>query len=178
MKDFIRQLKPSCFEDLIAVLSLFRPAPIYSGMVDDFIKRKHGHGKIVYELPQLEPILKNTYGVMIYHEQVLEIMQAIAGYSLGEADLLRRKFVKLSIPAHAIEKEQFLAGAQKQGISARTATSIFYRTAKYAEFCFLKAHATAYAMIGYQSAYLKAHYPEEFKKAFRSHRKLVVDIGP
>lgn len=167
MKKFIRQLKPNCFEDLIALSSLYRPGPILSGMVDDFIKRKHGHRKIIYERPQLVPILKCTYGAMIYHEQVMEIIQAIAGYSLGEADLLRRKFVTLSIPAFSIEKERFLAGAQKQGISARTATIILNRMAKYAEFCFLKAHATAYALISYQSAYLKAHYPEEFEKALR-----------
>lgn len=168
IRDFIMQLKPNCFEDLIAILSLYRPTPLMAGMTDDVIKRKHGQNKTVYGLPQLVPILKDTYGAMIYHEQVLEIIKAVAGYSLGEADLLRLNFVKLSIPAYSIEKERFLAGAQKQGISARTATIIFNRTAKYAEFCFLKAHATAYAMISYQSAYLKAHYPEEFAMVCRS----------
>ena len=167
MKDFIRQFKPNCFEDLIAVISLFRPVPIESGMAHDVIERKHGHRKIVYELPQLEPILKDTYGVTIYQEQFLEIFGTIGGYSLGEADLLRRGLIKMDAAALSINKNRFLAGTKKQGICADTAEIIFDRMALYGEHYFLKAHATAYAMVSYQSAYLKAHYPDEFRSAFR-----------
>jgi DNA polymerase III alpha subunit len=170
MKDFIRQFKPNCFEDLIAVISLFRPVPIESGMAHDVIERKHGHRKIVYELPQLEPILKDTYGVTIYQEQFLEIFRAIGGYTLGEADLLRRGLIKMGAAELSINKKRFLAGAKKQGICAETAKTIFDRMALYGEHYFLKAHATAYAMVSYQSAYLKAHYPEEFKTAFGHSR--------
>ena len=158
MNDFIRQLKPNCFEDLIAAISLFRPVPIETGMVHDVIDRKGGHRKIVYELPQLEPILKDTYGVTIYQEQFLEIFHTIGGYSLGEADLLRRGLIKMGAAELSINKKRFLAGAKKQGICAETAKKIFDRMAQYGEHYFLKAHATAYAMVSYQSAYLKAHY--------------------
>lgn len=163
MKDFIRQLNPKCFEDLIAAISLFRTFPIESGMAHDFIRLKNGPRKIVYELPQLVPILQATYGVIVYQEQVLNIIHTIAGYSLGEADLLRRKFITMSVPVFSIEKKRFLAGAKKQGVCTKTAAKIFDWMAHYGEHCFLKAHATAYALIGYQSAFLKAYYPEEFK---------------
>lgn len=170
MKDFIRQLKPNCFEDLIAAISLFRPVPIELGMLHDVIKRKHEHKTTIYGLPQLVPVLKDTYGVIIYQEQFLEIFRTIGGYSLGEVDLLRRRLIKMDGVELSIEKKRFLAGAKKQKISARTATIIFNRMAKYGEYYFLKAHAAAYALIGYQSAYLKAHYPEEFMTAFDHSR--------
>lgn len=168
--DFIRQLKPSCFEDLIAVISLFRVAPIETGMAHDFIRRKHEHKRIVNEQSQLVPLLKNSYGAIIYQEQFLEIFRTIGGYSLGEADLLRRRLIKMDAATLSIHKERFLNGAEKQGISTRTATKIFNKMAKFGEYFFLKAHATAYAMISYQSAYLKAHYPKEFKTAFSHSR--------
>lgn len=167
IKDFIRQFKPRCFEDLIAVISLFRPVPIESGMAHDVIERKRGYRKDVYELPQLEPILKETYGVTIYQEQFLEIFGTIGGYSLGEADLLRRGLIKMGAAELSINKKRFLAGAKNQGICAKTAKTIFDRMALYGEHYSLKAHATAYATISYQSAYLKEHYPEEFKSAIR-----------
>lgn len=163
MKDFIRQLNPKCFEDLIAAISLFRPFPIESGMAHDFIRLKNGPRKIVYELPQLVPILKTTYGIVIYQEQFLEIFHTIAGYSLGEADLLRRKLIKMDAATLSINKERFIAGANKQGISVKTATMLFNRITRYGEHYFLKAHAAAYATISYQSAFLKAYYPKEFK---------------
>jgi DNA polymerase-3 subunit alpha len=166
--DFIRQLKPGCFEDLIAVISLYRPVPIESGMADDVIKRKHEHRKDVYELPQLVPLLKNTYGATIYQEQFMEIFRIIGGFSLGEADLLRRGLIKMNAAAISIKRDRFVAGAREQEICSETAAIIFDRMAQYGEHYFLKAHAAAYATISYQSAYLKAHYPEEFNTAFRS----------
>ena len=168
MKDFIRQLNPKCFEDLIAAISLYRPFPIESGMAHDFIRLKNGPRKIVYELPQLVPILKDTYGIAIYQEQFLEIFHTIGGYSLGEADLLRRKLIKMDAATLSINKDRFIVGANKQGVSARTATMLFNRMTRYGEHYFLKAHAVAYATISYQSAFLKAYYPKEFKAVFRS----------
>jgi DNA polymerase-3 subunit alpha len=162
MNAFIRQLKPNCFEDLIAVISLFRFIAIETGMAHDFIRRKHGLKKGVNELPQLATLLKKTYGAVIYQEQFLEIFHTVGGYSLGEADLLRRGLIKMDAASLFINKKRFLTGAEKQGISSRTATKIFNRLAKFGEYFFLKAHAAAYALIGYQSAYLKAHYPDEF----------------
>ena len=116
MQGLLVKLKPSCFEDIIAVVALYRPGPLGSGMVDDFIDRKHGRKKVVYDLPQLEPILKDTYGVIVYQEQVMQIARTLAGYSLGEADLLRRAMGKKDLAAMAREKDKFLAGAKAQGI--------------------------------------------------------------
>lgn len=164
IREFSKKLMPSCFEELIAVLSLFRPAPILTGVADDVIKRKHGQNRIVTS--QLAPILKDTYGVVIYQEQFMEIFHTIGGYSLGEADSVRRGLVKMNSVTLSTNKERFLAGAQKQGISTRTATIIFNRLTKYGEYLFLKAHAAAYATISYETAYLKTHYPEEFEAVY------------
>lgn len=172
MRDFLKQLKPTCFEDLIAALALFRPGPIESGMVDDVIERKHGRREIIYDLPQMEPILNNTYGVIVYQEQIMQIIHDIAGYSLEEADMLRRRLMgKKNGDVLSIEKGRFLVGTNNQGISAETADLIFERMVLYAEHTFIKAHAAAYAMISYQSAYIKAHYPEEYKTSLRLHQK-------
>jgi DNA polymerase-3 subunit alpha len=165
MRDIVIKMKPQCFEDLIALVALYRPGPLQSGMVDDFIKRKKGATKITYELPQLEPILKDTYGVIVYQEQVMQISRTLAGYSLGQADLLRRAMGKKDPEVMAKEKVPFLKGAEKQKIDPKKAEKIFDLMAKFAEYGFNKSHSAAYALISYQTAYLKAHYPVEYMAA-------------
>src|SRR6185369_8134894 len=165
MKEMLVKLKPSCFEDVIAACALYRPGPLGCGMVDDFIERKHGRQKVAYDLPELEPILKDTYGVIVYQEQVMQISRTLAGYSLGRADLLRRAMGKKDPVVMAKEKEPFLAGAKAQGIDPKKAEAIFDQMAKFAEYGFNKSHSAAYALIAYQTAYLKAHYPVEFMAA-------------
>ena len=172
MQGLLVKLKPSCFEDIIAVVALYRPGPLGSGMVDDFIDRKHGRKKVVFDLPQLEPILKDTYGVIVYQEQVMQIARTLAGYSLGGADLLRRAMGKKDLAAMAREKDKFLAGAKEQGVDRRKAESIFDLMAKFAEYGFNKSHSAAYALVAYQTAFLKAHYPVEFMAAL-----LTEDMG-
>jgi DNA polymerase-3 subunit alpha len=168
MKEMLIKLKPSCFEDVIAACALYRPGPLGSGMVDDFIDRKHGRKPVVYDLPQLEPILKDTYGVIVYQEQVMQISRTLAGYSLGRADLLRRAMGKKDPVVMAKEKQPFLAGAKEQGIDLKKAEAIFDLMAKFAEYGFNKSHSAAYALIAYQTAWLKAHYPVEFMAALLS----------
>jgi len=165
MKELLIKLKPSCFEDIIAVCALYRPGPLGSGMVDDFIQRKHGKKKITYDFPQLEPILKDTYGVIVYQEQVMQIAQVLAGYSLGGADLLRRAMGKKKPEEMAKQKEIFLDGAKKGGIDLKKAEGVFDLMAKFAEYGFNKSHSAAYALVAYQTAWLKAHYPVEFMAA-------------
>jgi DNA polymerase-3 subunit alpha len=165
MKELLIKLKPSCFEDIIAVCALYRPGPLGSGMVDDFIQRKHGRRAISYDFPELEPILKDTYGVIVYQEQVMQIAQVLAGYTLGRADLLRRSMGKKKPEEMAKEKAPFLAGASEKGFDQRKAEAIFDLMAKFAEYGFNKSHSAAYALIAYQTAYLKAHYPVEFMAA-------------
>jgi DNA polymerase-3 subunit alpha len=165
MRDIIIKMKPQTFEDLIAILALYRPGPIQSGMVDDFIRRKKGQTRITYELPELEPILKDTYGVIVYQEQVMQIARTLAGYSLGGADLLRRAMGKKDPAVMAKEKVPFLEGAKKQKIDPKKAEAIFDLMAKFAEYGFNKSHSAAYALITYQTAYLKAHYPVEYMAA-------------
>jgi len=168
MKEMLVKLKPSCFEDVIAACALYRPGPLGSGMVDDFIERKHGRKKVVYDLPELEPILKDTYGVIVYQEQVMQISRTLAGYSLGRADLLRRAMGKKDPAVMAKEKEPFLEGAKQKGIDLKKAEAIFDLMAKFAEYGFNKSHSAAYALIAYQTAYLKAHHPVEFMAALLS----------
>ncbi|QEM67598.1 DNA polymerase III subunit alpha [Geobacter sp. FeAm09] len=165
MKEMLVKLKPSCFEDVIAACALYRPGPLGCGMVDEFIERKHGRQKVVYDLPQLEPILKDTYGVIVYQEQVMQISRTLAGYSLGRADLLRRAMGKKDPAVMAKEKEPFLAGAKAQGLDLKKAEAIFDQMAKFAEYGFNKSHSAAYALIAYQTAYLKSYYPVEFMAA-------------
>ncbi len=165
MKEMLVKLKPSCFEDVIAACALYRPGPLGCGMVDDFIERKHGRQKVVYDLPQLEIILKDTYGVIVYQEQVMQISRSLAGYSLGQADLLRRAMGKKDAKEMERQKDTFLAGAKGLGIDTKKAEAIFDQMAKFAEYGFNKSHSAAYALIAYQTAYLKAHYPVEFMAA-------------
>jgi len=165
MTDIVVKMKPQCFEDLIALVALYRPGPLGSGMVDDFIKRKKGATRITYELPELEPILKDTYGVIVYQEQVMQISRTLAGYSLGQADLLRRSMGKKDPEVMAKEKVPFLKGAEKLGVNLKKAEAIFDLMAKFAEYGFNKSHSAAYALVSYQTAYLKAHYPVEYMAA-------------
>jgi len=165
MKEMLVKLKPSCFEDVIAACALYRPGPLGCGMVDDFIERKHGRQKVVYDLPQLEIILKDTYGVIVYQEQVMQISRSLAGYSLGQADLLRRAMGKKDAKEMERQKDTFLAGAKELAIDTKKAEAIFDQMAKFAEYGFNKSHSAAYALIAYQTAYLKAHFPVEFMAA-------------
>jgi DNA polymerase-3 subunit alpha len=165
MKELLVKLKPNCFEDVIAVCALYRPGPLGSGMVDDFILRKHGKKEIVYDFPQLEPILKDTYGVIVYQEQVMLIAQVLAGYSLGGADLLRRAMGKKKPEEMAKQKEIFMAGAAQNKLDAKRAEAVFDLMEKFAAYGFNKSHSAAYALVAYHTAYLKTHYPVEFMAA-------------
>jgi DNA polymerase-3 subunit alpha len=168
MKDLIRRLHPDCFEDIIALVALFRPGPLQSGMVDDFINRKLGKSAIEYPHPDLEPILKPTYGVILYQEQVMQIAQVLAGYTLGSADLLRRAMGKKKPEEMAQQRAIFTDGAVARGVNKRTATYIFDLMEKFAGYGFNKSHSAAYALVSYQTAWLKAHYPAEFMAAVLS----------
>ena len=165
MRDMLTKFKPSVFEDLIAILALFRPGPLRSGMVDEFINRKHGRIPIEYPLPQLESILKETYGVVVYQEQVMSIAQVLADYSLGEADLLRRAMGKKKPQEMAVQKTRFEKGALKKGIDPEKASYIFDLMEKFSEYGFNKSHSAAYALVSFHTAYLKAHYTPEFMAA-------------
>ncbi len=165
MKDYIRKLQPQVFEDLIALAALFRPGPLGAGMVDDFINRRHGRAEVSYPHARLEAILKPTYGVIVYQEQVMQIAQVLAGYSLGGADLLRRAMGKKKPEEMAKERVKFEAGAEATGVNAKVASSIFDLMEKFADYGFNKSHSAAYALVAYQTAWLKAHYPAEFMAA-------------
>ncbi len=165
MREKLVQLRPTCFEDLIALVALYRPGPLESGMVDDFIKRKHGELTVTYDLPELEPILKETYGIILYQEQVMQIAGVISGYSMGEADILRRAMGKKEPAVMAAQQERFCTGAVGCGFPAAKADSLFNLIEKFAGYGFNKSHSAAYAYITYQTAYLKAQYPLEFLAA-------------
>ena len=168
MKDLIKRLQPDSFEDIVALVALFRPGPLQSGMVDDFIARKHGRQKVEYPHPDLEPILKPTYGVILYQEQVMQIAQVLAGYTLGGADLLRRAMGKKKPEEMAKQREIFTKGALERGVEEKTATYIFDLMEKFAGYGFNKSHSAAYALVSYQTAWLKAHYPAAFMAAVLS----------
>ena len=163
MKDVHKQIKPDRFEDLIAIVSLYRPGPMDN--IPSYIRRKHGEEEITYLHPKLEPILKNTYGIMIYQEQVMKIAQELAGYTLGGADKLRKAMGKKIKEAMVKHRVIFTEGAVKNGIEEGTATAIFDQMEKFASYGFNKSHAAAYSLISYQTAYLKTHYPVEFMSA-------------
>ncbi len=168
MKDLIKRLQPDCFEDIVALVALFRPGPLQSGMVDDFINRKHKRIKVEYPHPALEAILKPTYGVILYQEQVMQIARELAGYTLGGADLLRRAMGKKKPEEMAKQREIFVGGAVARGVAERSATPIFDLMEKFAGYGFNKSHSAAYALISYQTAWLKAHYPAAFMAAVMS----------
>ena len=162
MRKLVTQLRPNTFEDVIAVLALFRPGPLDSGMVEQFIKRKHGKEEVKYPHPKLEPILEPTYGVIVYQEQVMQIAQVLAGYSLGDADNLRRAMGKKDAGKMKKERERFISGAGAQKIPEAKAGEIFDQMETFAQYGFNKSHSAAYALVSFQTAYLKAHFREEF----------------
>ena len=163
MRDIMRRYIPDKLSDLIALNALYRPGPMK--MIDDFIDRKHGRKSVTYELPQLKPILEETYGIMLYQEQVMQIAQALAGFSLGGADILRRAMGKKDAAAMAQQRAVFVEGAEKKGIPAKKAERVFDQIAEFAQYGFNKSHSAAYAYLAYVTAYLKAHYPVEFMSA-------------
>jgi DNA polymerase-3 subunit alpha len=165
MRDLVVRLKPENFNDITALVALYRPGPLESGMVDDFIKGKHGEIKVNYNLDQLRDILQDTYGVILYQEQVMEIASVLANYSMGEADILRRAMGKKIPEVMAAQRDRFLAGAKENGIDLKKAAHIFDLMEKFAGYGFNKSHSAAYALIAYQTAYLKAHYPVEYMAA-------------
>ncbi|MBS1958429.1 MAG: DNA polymerase III subunit alpha [Bdellovibrionales bacterium] len=165
MKELCKGIQPNSLEDLTAINALYRPGPLGSGMVPDFIDRKHGRKETNYELPELAPILSDTYGVILYQEQVMQIARDIAGYSLGQADLLRRAMGKKKADEMAKHKEIFVKGATAKGVPEQKASDLFDLMAKFAEYGFNKSHSAAYGVITYQTAYLKTYYPVEFMAA-------------
>src|SRR5450631_1605239 len=165
MRDVLRKYQPSSIEDLTALNALYRPGPIQGGMIDDFIDRKHGRKKVEYELPELQEILQETLGVIVYQEQVMQIANRLAGYSLGEADLLRRAMGKKNHEEMAQQRERFIQGATQRGYPAKKIEKIFDLMAQFAGYGFNKSHSAAYALLAYQTAYLKTRYPVEFMAA-------------
>ena len=165
MRQILRQAKPRKFEDLIALNALYRPGPIKGGMIDDFINRKHGRVEVRYELPQLRPILEDTYGVMAYQEQVMRVASELAGFSLGEADLLRKAMGKKSTALMKEQRENFMTGATGRGVNEKKATRVFDLIEQFAGYGFNKSHSTTYALLAYHTAYLKTNYPRHFMAA-------------
>jgi DNA polymerase III subunit alpha len=182
MRDILRKAKPQRLDDLIALNALYRPGPLRSGMVDDFIARKHGKVDISYEVPRLQPILADTYGVIAYQEQVMRIASELAGFTLGEADLLRKAMGKKKTDVMQAQRQKFVDGARARGISEKKATKIFDLMEHFAGYGFNKSHSTAYAVLAYQTAYLKANYPWHFAAALltiesQNTEKLALYLG-
>lgn len=171
MKKLVRDLKPSVFEDLGALVAIFRPGPLQTGMDKHFVDRKHGREQITYEHPLLEPILKDTYGTILYQEQIMQIVQDLGGFTLGEADLMRRAMGKKKVDIILENKTKFIDGCEKHGVDKKLADSIFDQMVEFAKYCFNRAHSAAYAFVAYQTAYLKAHYPIEYFSALLSSVK-------
>jgi DNA polymerase-3 subunit alpha len=165
MRDILRRYQPTRIEDLTALNALYRPGPIQGGMIDDFIKRKHGTTKVSYELPQLKDILEETYGVILYQEQVMQIANRLASFSLGEADILRRAMGKKKKEEMAAQRAKFMSGCANNKIAEKKAERIFNLMEEFAGYGFNKSHSCAYALLAYQTAYLKTHYPVEFMAA-------------
>ena len=165
MKDLLRRFRPDEFRDLIALNALYRPGPLKSGMTDEFIHRRNHPERIAYEFPEMEPILKETRGIIVYQEQVMRIATDLAGFSLAEADLLRKAMGKKDKETMKAQKQKFVQGAKKKGISASKADKVFEQIKEFAEYGFNKSHSAAYAFLAYQTAYLKAHYPVHFLAA-------------
>ena len=165
MREILRRYQPARFEDLIALNALYRPGPIQGGMIDDFIARKLGHKQVAYDLPELEEMLGETYGVIVYQEQVMQMANRLAGFSLGEADILRRAMGKKKQKEMDAQREKFLAGCRQRRISEKKAARLFDLMAQFAGYGFNKSHSAAYALLAYQTAYLKTHFPVEFMAA-------------
>jgi DNA polymerase-3 subunit alpha len=168
MKDLVKRLKPDSFEDIGALVALFRPGPLQAGMVDDFVERKHGRRAVTYPHDSLVPVLKDTYGTIVYQEQIMQVFQILAGYSLGQADMVRRMMGKKKIDEMAQQKGKFVEGAAQNGMSTKDAVVLFEQIEKFAEYCFNRSHSAAYAFVAYQTAYLKCHYPVEYMSALLS----------
>ncbi len=168
MTDILRRVKPNRLADLTALNALYRPGPIQGGMIDDYILRRSGKKKVTYDLPQLEEILEETYGVIVYQEQVIQIFHKIGGFTLGEADVVRRAMGKKKIEEMVANKEKFLAGARQNGVSAAKAQKLWDLVEQFAGYGFNKSHSAAYAVVAYHTAYLKTHYPVEFMSALLS----------
>jgi len=168
MKELIARLQPDCFNNIVALVALYRPGPLQSGMVDDFVDRKHGRAQIIYPHPSLEPILKPTYGVILYQEQVMQIAQILSGYTLGGADILRRAMGKKKPEEMAKQRAIFIEGAASRGVDKHIANSIFDLMEKFAGYGFNRSHSAAYALLTYHTAWLKSHYPAEFMAAVLS----------
>ncbi|MBW4637829.1 MAG: DNA polymerase III subunit alpha [Gloeocapsa sp. UFS-A4-WI-NPMV-4B04] len=165
MRQIVRDLKPSCLEDISSILALYRPGPLDAGLIPQFINRKHGREKIEYQHPLLEPILRETYGTLCFQEQIMRMAQDLAGYSLGQADLLRRAMGKKKASEMQKQREIFINGATKNGIKSKLAESLFEQMVNFAEYCFNQSHSMAYGYVTYQTAYLKANYPVEYMAA-------------
>lgn len=165
MRQVVRDLKPSCIEDISSILALYRPGPLDAGLIPLFINRKHGREEIRYDHQLLEPILQETYAVLVYQEQIMKLAQDLAGYTLGQADLLRRAMGKKKADEMKKQREFFIDGATKNGVHQKIAEDLFDQMVKFAEYCFNKSHSTAYAYVTYQTAYLKANYPTEYMAA-------------
>ncbi len=168
MKTLVKDLKPTTFEDINALVALFRPGPLNSGMVKDFVDRKHGRSQVTFKHPDLEPILKDTYGTIVYQEQIMQIAQILAGYSLGQADLLRRAMGKKKADVMAKEKDGFVQGSLSHGVDEALAVELFETMTEFAAYCFNRSHSAAYAMVAYQTAYLKTHHPVAYLSALLS----------
>lgn len=169
MREICRKLKPKGLEDLAALNALYRPGPLDGGMVDDFIERHHGHKSVRYIVPEMKEILNNTYGILVYQEQIMQLAQKLAGYSLGEADLMRRAMGKKKREEMARHEEKFINGAVTRGIKKEKAQQIFSLMAQFADYGFNRSHSVAYAYLAFQTAYLKAHFPEHFYAAVLSN---------
>lgn len=168
MKNLVKRLRPDVFEDLGALVALFRPGPLDSGMVDDFVERKHGRQAISYAHPLLEPVLKDTYGTIVYQEQIMQVFQVLADYSLGQADMVRRMMGKKKVDEMEKQKGKFIEASAKHGMTSESATALFNQILSFASYCFNRSHSAAYAFVAYQTAYLKCHYPVEYLSALLS----------
>src|SRR5258708_5539853 len=168
MQEICRKLKPKGIEDLAALNALYRPGPLDGGMVDDFIQRHHGKKSVRYLVPEMKEILSNTYGIMVYQEQIMQLAQKLAGYTLAEADLMRRAMGKKKREEMAVHQEKFVKGSGERGIKQEKAGKIFSLMAQFSDYGFNRSHSVAYAYLAFQTAYLKAHYPEHFYAAVLS----------
>lgn len=168
MKNLVKRLKPDVFEDLGALVALFRPGPLDSGMVDDFVERKHGRQAITYAHPLLEPVLKDTYGTIVYQEQIMQVFQVLADYSLGQADMVRRMMGKKKVDEMEKQKGKFIERSAQHGMTAKDAEALFNQILAFASYCFNRSHSAAYAFVAYQTAYLKCHFPVEYLSALLS----------
>lgn len=168
MKNLVKRLRPDVFEDLGALVALFRPGPLDSGMVDDFVERKHGRQEISFAHPLLEPVLKDTYGTIVYQEQIMQVFQLLADYSLGQADMVRRMMGKKKVDEMEKQKGLFIERSAKHGMTSKDAETLFNQILSFASYCFNRSHSAAYAFVAYQTAYLKCHYPVEYLSALLS----------